>query len=242
MKKHNDHKTYFLNYLHKYFSRPRYVKCRDIKLHINTNKFTPKVINAFHSGRFERDEKDILLSTLEPSDRYLEIGAGVGYTGLYAATIVSCSDHVVLFEANPDMIPIIETNMELNDQTLSVYNNAVISGESAEVPFYITNDFWLSSTFDTKSARKITIEAQSLETTLANHQPTYLMLDVEGGEYDLLARSELTNSVRKICFEIHPQVISSNKISKIFERLFADDFTVDFNQSSGNVYYMYRQG
>lgn len=240
MKKHNDNKTYALNYFYKHLSRPRYVKCKDIKLHANKNKFTPKVINAFHSGRFERDEKDILLSTLEPTDRYLEIGAGVGYTGLYAAKIVKHSDQVVLFEANPEMIPIIETNMELNDQTLSVYNKAVISGEHKTIPFYLAKNFWISSTIDRKNAHKISVEAQSLKTILKKHQPTYLMVDVEGGEHDLFIHSKLSDSVRKICFEIHPQVISAYDITKIFERLIAENFTVDFNRSNGNVYYMYR--
>jgi FkbM family methyltransferase len=232
--------NYTLNYLRKYLSKPKYVNCGSIKLHIDKNKFTDKVIRAFHKGNYEQDERDILLSTLGSNDRYLEIGAGVGYMGINAAKIVKTSDQIFLFEANPEMAKVIKINMKLNEQNLFVLNKAIISSNDEKIPFYLNEDFWISSTLNKKNTHKITINALSMESILKKYQPTYLMIDVEGGEYDLFTNSKMNKSVRKICFEVHPNFISSEKITKIFKVLIKEDFTVDFNVSRKNVYYLYR--
>lgn len=232
--------TYLLNYIYRYLSIPNYVNCNSVKLHIDKNIFTDKVISAFHSGSYEQEEKDILLSTLSPNDLYLEIGAGVGYMGINAARIVKNSDQIILFEANPEMIEVIKTNFKLNDKRLSIFNKAIISGNVENISFYLNRDFWFSSTLNRKNTTEITIDALSLESILEMYQPTYLMIDVEGGEYDLLTNSEIGESVKKICFEIHPKFISSENITKIFEILINEGFATDFNLSRKNVYYMYR--
>src|SRR5699024_9509706 len=108
------------------------------------------------------------------------------------------------------------------------------------VSFYLTKHFWVSSTLNKKDTNRITVGALSMESILKMYQPAYLMVDVEGGEYDLFVNSEMSKSVKKICFEIHPQFISSEKITKIFEVLINKGFTINFNLSHKNVYYAYR--
>jgi FkbM family methyltransferase len=231
---------YTSTYLQVTISKSNYVNCRGVNLCIDKNKFTEKVIHSFYTENYEQDEKNVLESTLSPSDRYLEIGAGVGYMGIIAASIIENSDQVFLFEANPAMIDIIKTNMELNGLNVPVFNKAVISGDDEKITFYLAKDFWVSSTLHKKDTKKIAIDALSLENVLKLYNPTYLMVDVEGGEYGLLTHSEMSKSVRKICLEIHSQFISSEKITAIFKVLLNEGFTIDFNLSENHVYYMYR--
>src|SRR5690625_5197702 len=163
--------TYLLNYIYQYFASPNYVNCKGVKLHIGKNKFTRKVVRAFHKGSYEQEERNILVSTLSPEDTYLEIGAGVGYMGINAAKIVNSNDQIFLFEANPEMVEVIKVNMKLNSQKLSVFNKAVISGDDKEVSFYLAKHFWASSTLNKRGTNRITVDALSMENMLRIYQP-----------------------------------------------------------------------
>ena len=51
-------------------------------------------------GWYERDEVEIIRACLQPGDRVLELGAGLGVTAMVAAGIVG-ADAVKAFEAGP---------------------------------------------------------------------------------------------------------------------------------------------
>src|SRR5258708_14059112 len=69
--------------------------------------------NALYHGNYERAEMTALQATLEPEDVVMEIGTGLGFLAAFAAPVVG-SDHLVTYEPNPSLTPLIKRPFRLN--------------------------------------------------------------------------------------------------------------------------------
>lgn len=94
-------------------------------------------------------------------------------------------DRVHGVEANPNMIPLIEMTFERNSVRPHLYNAIFGKGEGSE-NFYISNDFWESSQISGgEIMTSIEVPTKDLNCELARISPTFLIVDIEGGEYDV---------------------------------------------------------
>ena len=75
-----------------------------------------------------------------------------------------------------------------------------------------------------KNARRIEVNADGLKEVLTSFMPTFLIMDIEGGEYDLLALQELHRStITRMVVEFHDVVGLEEKfraIKPLFESFF----------------------
>ncbi|MFP3367124.1 hypothetical protein R0J93_26120, partial [Pseudoalteromonas sp. SIMBA_148] len=74
-----------------------------------------------------------------------ELGGGIGYISTLCH-LQKKAKKIVVFEANPTLITIIEKTHSLNGVTAEVINAVVLPRKTSEtVPFYVRDDFWASS-------------------------------------------------------------------------------------------------
>jgi len=166
-------------------------------------------IERINAAQYEGQEIAGALHVVNGDDVVLEIGAGIGLVGAVIATNAK-PRRVHAFEANPDLIPEIENLYQINDlgDRISVENTVLISAEQRPetVPFYLHKSYLGSSLTDpgARTRKQVEVKTADFNATCAALKPTVLVMDIEGGELDLLRHADLT-PFRAIVVEFHPK-------------------------------------
>ncbi|MHA6264557.1 FkbM family methyltransferase [Arenibacterium sp. CAU 1754] len=165
-------------------------------------------IARINAAEYEGQEIEGALHVVTPEDVVLEIGAGIGLVGAVIAKNAKPKS-VHSFEANPELIPAIEELYRENDleKKIQVRNTVLISAPDRPktIPFHLHNSYLGSSLIDEGRARKtVDVDTADFAATCAEIKPTVLVMDIEGGELDLLRHADLSG-FRAVVLEFHPK-------------------------------------
>ena len=186
---------------------------------------TPIVLKLMALGRYEEPERRLLAymhsrGHIGKGDRVLEAGGGLGTMTMHIADIVG-DDAIVVFEPNPRTAKALCANLALNGHHVAVEVAALTAVPSDEIRFADAIDiggFAVSGTHcGSSEATIISVRAETLADAIARIDPTVLVLDVEGAEYDLLMSVTAWARVHSIHLEIHPNALSPDQIDEMFE-------------------------
>ncbi len=201
---------------------------------------TPQVAAALIRGNYERPEVTALPKFLDPADRVLELGAGIGYISSFAAAVIGVA-HVTCIEANPVLAGYIRRAHDRQGlRNTAVRNCVALPGGTALNPdktmdFHIREPFWSSSLDPGRDVIAVEKVAQvHLSDLIAESDATTLIVDIEGGERDLFAGGDL-GSVTKVYVELHTRYIRPRGIKACFDALSAHGFYYDQQVSHGGV-------
>ncbi|MEO1069895.1 MAG: FkbM family methyltransferase, partial [Cyanobacteria bacterium J06638_6] len=180
-----------------------------------SDMISPIIRQTINSGVYEFGEITLLKKYLEKQDIVMEIGGGIGFLSGYCAKKIG-SDRVFTYEANPVLKDAIQTLHAKNGVQPSVAIAMVANTEDTgkTEKFYVTSDFWSSSPVLPTTEpvdRVIEVPVKSFQQELAKNQPTLLVVDIEGGEYDLFAQAAL-DTVHKLIIEVHA-VLGAEKLA-----------------------------
>jgi len=222
------------------FFRPDWATNFGVDLLLSLPVITPPIRKDIFFGGYEAKEAGLVQKYLSPSDVVFEVGAGIGFLSAMCAKVVGNSN-VHAYEANPQLIPIIRSVHERNGVSPHVYNVLLGSGES-ERTFWLETDYWASSLIKgSADAQPIQIPQIDLNAELARIRPSFLIVDIEGGEYEFFKDIDLS-SITKICIEVHPHVLGNDKVCEILAWLFARGFSLEVGNMRKFVFYLYRTG
>lgn len=147
------------------------------------------------------------------------------------------SGKVFTYEANPELMPLIRETHARNGGAPTVTNAMLARGEG-EREFRLEDDFWASSAHR-DGGRAITVKQLDLDSELARVRPSFMIVDIEGGEAEFFAGADLSTD-RKICVETHPDVLGDRVLSEMFAGLVAKGFALDFSLIRKNVFFFHR--
>ena len=204
------------------------------------------------AGNYEVAERRLLAYMVEAGhirkgDRVLEAGGGLGVLTMKIADIIG-DDSIVVFEANPRTASALQVNLALNGHAIKVETRALVANANADVAFAdlieATAGFGSCSTHRVEAGvSTITVPAETLTGALCSLDPTVLVIDVEGAEYDLLTSVRDWRRLRSIHMEVHPDVLSPTKIAAMLRGLAQDGFhVVESPISDVNVMLLSRSG
>lgn len=143
------------------------------------------------------------------------------------------------YDANPALAEVVAETYAVN-QVLPFFRTALLGDGTGTTQFFVEDEFWASSAnMDSGKSRRIEVEQIDLNSEIARVRPTFLIVDIEGGEGDLFALADLSG-VKKICVETHAHVIGNDGVSRILAHLFAQGFCLDLGMVQKNVFYLYR--
>lgn len=182
--------------------------------------------------RYEARESRILLERLEPSDRVLELGAGIGFTATLCARIVG-SDSVATVEANPAMLPLIRDVFTRNGVSPDLRNH-VVSASGEDMMLNVTSDFWSSSIHERAQVQnRLKVAGRSFESLIDEFEPSVLLIDIEGAEAGLTTEV-IGETVRKILVELHAHIVGSDAVTRVRRWIEDQGFAVleDFGDRS----------
>jgi len=218
------------------FRQPEWADNHGVSLPVRHPLVSEGIAREIYLGDYEAKEIDIIDNRLSPEDTVFEVGGGLGFLSAYCAKRVG-SHHVVTYEANPDLIPVIRDTHARNAVTPTVINALLACGEGTR-EFHLEQDFWASSAHR-QGGRAITVPQLDLNTELRRLRPSFLIVDIEGGEAEFFSVADLS-SVVKICVETHADVLGNRALSEMFAHIVAQGFVFDFSLIRKNVFYFYR--
>ena len=199
-----------------------------IKLEIPDDCLSPQLTASLDSGRYESTESHALKRHLVPGDRVVDLGAGAGYLCALAARIVG-GQNVLGVEGNPAMAPVARANLRRNGSgDGTILHGAVVGDEfkGDTVQFLARQAFWAGSIDQTGEtrARHVDVPVLRLGDVLARHEPSLVIMDIEGAEADL-AGYPWPEPVRMVIMEVHTNRYPADALHKSFTGFFDVGFT-----------------
>jgi FkbM family methyltransferase len=221
---------------------PRYdevIECNGLRIPYFKDIISERMRNLMAQNRFESGEMGKLQGNLRPTDRVLIVGAGVGLTSAFAASVVEPAAVMVL-EANPELLPLIQETNNLNgagDVTV-VHGVAGSKLAAGTVRYYINDDTFASTSNPNRNPDGAGLKAVvdvplvDLNALIAQHRPTVLVVNLQGDEFNLFEKLDLSG-VRSIITELYPNVYGLRGSARIFGTLLRAGFAYDSKASRG---------
>lgn len=204
-----------------------------LRLGPHCSEFTAREL--YYHQRYEMPERELLARFLKPDDRVLELGTGLGMIATLCARRVG-SGGVLTFEANPAMIPVARETFRLNGVAPRL-EHAALGPQQDDIEFFVEPDFWSSSTHRRSGgARRVLVPMRPLVEVVADFQPSFLIVDIEGGEDELFGKVDLGPSVRSLMLELHPKVIGAEAVEQLLARLATAGFHIAARPDARNVF------
>lgn len=217
---------------------PKYRTIKGIKIPIGKHISTD-ILEYIYLGSYETYELHLVELNLCQDDVVMEIGAGIGLISSYCAHKIG-SNRVFAYEANPELESPIYNTYSLNNISPHL-EISLIGNQEGKQTFYIEPSFWRSSTRPTThQAKAIDIPVKSFNKEIKKINPSFLIIDIEGGEYELLKYADFYN-VRKIMIELHPNLLNSEQIDFVKSKLNQAGFKINRKLSGNEELFLEKQ-
>lgn len=221
-------------------TQPDLISLKGIRIPINQDVYSDKIIKRLYDGGYEREERDALLRTLRATDNVLELGSGIGYMSAVAARRIG-SERVTTCEANPQLLPLIANVHQINGVQPTVLHGVMSEQHDIDhCRFHLHRNFWSSSLQEPQgSYETVDVPVMHWSAMLEQLSPTYLVMDIEGGEIELLENFEAA-SVERMLIEFHPRKTGQASMDRVLQQLADQGFLHARAERGAHVYYFER--
>ena len=204
---------------------------------LDLDTWPAKILRALLRRHYEKHELRLVSRLLEPTDRVLELGSAIGVVALAASRVVP-AQNITCFDANPDMVEEACRNFDLNGKAITVHNAALVADDTgqASLTFY-KSPYFLSSSLHNRrgDAEPISVPTRPLSATLKETQANVLIVDIEGGEFDLLGAADLS-SIETLVLELHVSLAGVDHCDKLIADLASQGLVLDTTIAAYNVF------
>lgn len=212
---------------------------RGILLQTRHPLVTDQVAFALYRNEYENAEFTLLGEHVRPDDIVLELGCGMGFIALVCAKRLT-TGRIVGVEANPRLLPLIKANFALNKLEIELIH-AAVTDQPGSVEIGVSNDFRYSGIDLADQDEHVSVPGVRLNELLGQHQPTLLVLDIEGMETLILNREAELDSVQRIAVEVHANLTGDAAISQMLSVLYEKGFVMDTGVSRFPVVLLKRE-
>jgi FkbM family methyltransferase len=210
-----------------------------VRLPLKHPAITPPIQKDIYFGVYESKEAELVQKKIAADDVVMEVGAGIGFLSALSAKVVG-GERVFAYEANPQLMDVIKQVHQLN-QVAPTVSNVLLGEGDGEREFWLEKNYWASSLIQgSGDATPIRVRQIDLNREIERIQPSFMVLDIEGGEYEFLRHARL-GPIRKMVIEVHPHVLGYTRISEMLGWLFAAGFALDVGNPRKNVLYLFRE-
>ncbi|AWG21474.1 hypothetical protein FFWV33_07960 [Flavobacterium faecale] len=170
---------------------------------------------------FDYEDSMFLMDHLKPDDLFVDVGANVGHFSLLAAGV--CGANVMAFEPIPTTFLKLKKNSELNalETKVSLFNLGL--GDRNDILKFTKNRDVMNAVALEHELDVLNAQVRTLDELLTGKTPTFLKIDVEGFEFNVLKGALKTlnsASLKYIIIELNSSSLRYGYSSKeIFDYL-----------------------
>ncbi len=173
----------------------------------------------------EPEATKMIWDSLVSGEVVVDIGANIGYFALIESQIVGESGCVYAIEPVPGNVELLRRNIDANNYTNIELFQMGISEKAGKVEMFISKKCnWSSMIFDEDNevVDRIEVDVVTLDEFLVGKKdPTFIRMDVEGFEYEILNGMDKTLGKYpnlKFFIEIHAHLMGREKTIEFLER------------------------
>ena len=180
--------------------------------------------SCFLTDAYEIDERRLVSRFVQPDDQVLELGGCLGIVSCIANKRLGDPTRHLVVEANPDCLPGLCRNRELNSCAFAVENCAVC--DQPDITFFPNSAFIVSGTTKEQSERSVRVTGKSLKQLFETQDSfSVLIMDIEGSELETLESSmETLKRFRLVIIELHDWLIGADGVARCREILCQSGF------------------
>lgn len=199
-----------------------------------------KRIERINAARYEGQEIAAALHLVQPGDRVLELGAGIGIVGAVIAKNAQPA-RVLSYEANPALVPVIRELHAMNGlaDRCEVRNEILVSAPNrpSSMPFHVHNSYLGSSLGGDPGRAKAIVDVPTadFDAAASESDANVLVMDIEGGELEILKHAKL-DRFRAAIIEFHPKAYGVEGMRRCKEILREAGFAPDREHSTRLVW------
>lgn len=200
---------------------PRTTRLYGHKFDLRHPRVSDIIRRALLKKSYERPEVEMIRRRILPSDRVVEVGTGIGATALVISDIVGV-EKLWSFEGDPRTLELAQHNFSLNGKQIKVEHAVLWSAPNRPPSVEFSSNAILSgSSLIPRAGKEITVStpARDLDEVLKLHRASAIVLDIEGGEIELLGRHTELSGIRTILMETHVRVVGHEANDAMLERL-----------------------
>lgn len=215
-----------------------------LSIALDAEAWPATAVAAILSGRYEQSEARLVRSLVAQGAGVVEAGTAIGFVAMCAARAAG-PGRVTTFDGNPTMTAMARANFAANGIAAEARNgvlhpraHAAHSGAMRE--FHVAADFLVSSLEGTARPASgapltsVRVPTWELEAVLSETGASTLVVDIEGGEADLLADADL-DAIDTLILELHPAVIGSDACMALAQSLSRRGLVLDPRHFHGHV-------
>jgi FkbM family methyltransferase len=150
-----------------------------------------RYLNGYWVGHFELDIQNALKRELKPGDVVYDVGANAGFFTLIAAHFVGPAGKVVAFDPAPENCESVREQVELNGYApFCTAVQKAVGGRAGRATFSFAASGSPMGHLGgaERGERSVEVEVTTLDDAVAAYgAPTFIKLDVEGAEGDVMA-------------------------------------------------------
>jgi FkbM family methyltransferase len=199
-------------------------------------EFSSKIIADLCFGDYEAAEVRMVSEKITKDDVVLEFGGGLGLVSTLCAKRIG-SERVFCYEANPAMIHVIKDTYRTNGVSPSL-SHGLLGTADGMAELFVGAHFYSASAISFSSdAKKIQVPSFAINSVIHQVRPTFLIMDIEGGERDLVPAIDFSG-IRKVLIELHPGRIGDEGVRRVRQCLTAAGLSVDTRLSEEKIIFL----
>ena len=226
------HSNKFFGYIQKYYLKKFYYQ--NIIINLNIDNIPLANYSSFLFKTYEYNDRKLVKKYIDSSNNCIIIGGGLGFIAVLAYK--KSKRKILVFEIDKKLIKNLNDNLIKNNCEFQIYEKNLILGKKTKnnEEFYFNEDFLCSSKYLNKVKKKV-IENISSDEIKAFEEYNSLIIDGEGIEEYFIQNLNQLKNIKYIIFELHFNILSKNKIEKMFKNLELNKFI--FKDKCFNSYY-----
>ena len=214
-------------------SGPKSVVQDGITLNLPGTGTDRRIRSQMLRGVYETPKRMVAEALLQPGDRVLELGAGLGLVTITAARIVGAAN-VVSYEAAPDTFAMLAANLRANHLSVDLRNRA-IGTQDGTLTFYVNSDIISSAADATRGSRALEVPCDAAARTFAETKPDVMIMDIEGAEAQVIPTCPL-GTLRAVMIQVHQDIVSDVAASAIMTQMIEAGLMYQIDLSFGNIW------
>lgn len=141
----------------------------------------------------EGDVHELICSSLERGDIFVDVGANIGYYTVLGSKLVGSKGVVIAFEPMPDTFKILKINCKLNHLTSATIISKAAWSDECTIPLHFSGGYYGMASMIQSGGDSISIEAIPLDSICKPYSTIKMLkIDAEGAEYQVLSGASKT--------------------------------------------------
>lgn len=194
--------------------------------------FPANMLYYFLVGDYEESDLELIRKHVQPGDKVLELGGGVGLTGALVGQVSGLP--VTICEPNPALPPLIRRTFAANGQQLNLIEAAAVNEAYGDgyISFNVAPGYWWSSLLPVEDGSSLPVRSLRLSHLLELSSANVLLVDIEGYESRLFEGTDLQR-VDTLIMEIHAPSLGAQTSCDLITSIIRRGFDlVDFAAQS----------